>query len=397
MLQYFDNKITFNYSNCQQCGICEAVCPKQAISFEMLNDGTHKIIVDNEKCVCCKRCVQCCPANKNEDYSDYFKDFPDKQYFLGYNVNNKIRRESSSGGVCKTLIIESLRNNFVDGVYTLKKIDVYPFAEGMFYTQNNVPNYDDIPNSVYHSIMTCQNLRKIQKCKRLMLIGTSCQLRAMNEALKGKADEIIKVCIFCKQQKTFDSTRFLAKIMGTKVSKDKDFFIRYRGEGWQGIVQINEAKLPYSRAASLPFGRRLWTVPGCNSCGDAFGTNAKADISLMDPWNIRHSNNLGETLIIVHTHKGKELLSQIANIELESIPFEMVKPALDLKDIWRKQQLIPFFRGKKCSNVIYVAGKTELRQRKYLCIIVEKLPRMPIIFYKVLCKLLPDFRNQILK
>lgn len=397
MLQYIDNKITFNYSNCQQCGICEAVCPKQAISFKMLDDGTHKVIIDNEKCICCKRCVQCCPANKIEDYSDYFKNFPDKRYFLGYNVNNKIRKESSSGGVGKTLIIESLKNNLVDGVYTLGKIDVYPFAEGVFYTRNNIPDYDDIPNSVYHSVMTCQNIRKIQKCKRLMLVGTSCQLRAMNESLKGKAEEIIRICIFCKQQKTLDSTHFLAKIMGTKIPKDKNFFVRYRGEGWQGIVQIKGAKLPYSRAASLPFGRRLWTVSGCNVCGDPFGMNAEADISLMDPWNIRQSNDLGETLITVHTDKGQKLLNQIANIKIEFKPFDTVSPALDLKDIWRKQQLVPFFRGEKCSDVIYNAGKTEVRQRKFLRILVETLPRMPIIFYRVLCRLLPDFRNRIIK
>lgn len=396
-LDKVQNIIYYNYSQCQQCGICEAVCPKQAISFEMLNDGTHRVIVDNEKCIRCKWCVKCCPSNKTEDYSEYFKYFPNKQYFLGYNVNNKIRRESSSGGVCKTLIIESLKNNLVDGVYTLRKTDVYPFAEGEFYTQNNIPDYDDIPNSVYHSVMTCQNLRKIQKCRRLMIIGTSCQLRAMSETLKGKAEEVIKVCIFCKQQKTLNSTRFLAKIMGTKISKDKKFSVRYRGQGWQGIVQINNANLPYSRAASLPFGRRLWTVPGCNVCGDPFGTNADTDISLMDPWNIRQSNDFGETLITIHTEKGLTLLKNISNIKLIAQSYESVLPALDLKDIWRKQQLVPFFRGYKSNDIICAAGKTELRQRKYLRIIVEKLPRMPIIFYRVLCRLLPDFRNRILK
>lgn len=397
MLSYIDNKILYDYNMCQQCGVCESVCPKQAISFEMLDDGTHKVIVDNEKCIRCKRCVKCCPTNKNEDYGEYFKCFPDKQYFLGYNVNNKIRSESSSGGVCKTLIIESLKNNLVDGVYTLRKTNIYPFAEGEFYTQNNIPSYDDIPNSVYHSVMTCQNLKKIQKCRRLIIIGTSCQLRAMSEALKGKAEEVIKVCIFCKQQKTLNSTRFLAKIMRTKISKDKKFSVRYRGQGWQGIVQINKANLPWNRAASIPFGRRLWTVPGCNVCGDPFGTNVEADISLMDPWNIRQSNDLGETLITIHTEKGLTLLKHISNIKLMAQSYESVLPALDLKDIWRKQQLVPFFRKEKYTKITHNAGKAEIRQRKFLRLIVEILPRMPILFYLALSRYLPDFRNKILK
>ena len=396
MLKFDGTRIKYDYSHCQQCGICEVVCPKQAISLKRLNDGTHEVLVDDNKCIRCKRCVACCPANKDEDYKGYFEEYTRKKYYLGYNSDNRIRHDSSSGGVCKTIIIESLRNEWVDGVYSLKRTETFPYAEGEFYTKENIPTYDDIPNSVYHSVMACQNISRVQKCKRLIVVGTSCQLRAMNVALKGKAEEIIHICIFCKQQKTLESTRFLAKIMGTKILENLKFSPRYRGEGWPGIVRVNESELPYSRAAQIPFGRRLWTVGGCNVCGDSFGTNALADITLMDPWKIRKPNNLGETLVIVHTDKGMQLIEQIQSLKLEPKSFDEVKLALDLKDVWRKQQLVPFFRGENCSDKIMRAGKAEQRQRAMLISIVESLPRMPIIFYRILCKL-PDLRNKILK
>lgn len=391
-----DKKIIYSYSHCQQCGICEAICPKQAISLKRLDDGTHEVVVDDDKCIRCKRCVACCPANKHEDYKDYFEDYSQKKYYLGYNLDNKIRHDSSSGGVCKTIIIESLRNGWADGVYSLKRTDVFPFAEGEFYTKENIPAYDDIPNSVYHSVMACRNISRIQKCKRLIVVGTSCQLRAMNTVLNGKAEEIIRVCIFCKQQKTLESTRFLAKIMGTEIPENLKFFARYRGEGWPGIVRVNGFELLWNRAAQIPFGRRLWTVAGCNGCGDSFGTNALADITLMDPWKIREPNALGETLIIVHTEKGRQQMEQIQALKLVPKGFDEVKPALDLKDVWRKQQLVPFFRGENCSDEVMKAGKAEQRQRAMLGSIVESLPRMPLIFYRALCKL-PDLRNKILK
>ena len=390
------NRIVYDYSRCQQCGICEAVCPKKAISMKLRKDGTNQIKVDKDKCIRCKRCVNICPANKRENYEGYFDNFAGKEYYLGYNTDATVRHECSSGGVCKTIIIESLRNGLADGVYTLRRTDVFPYAEGEFYTKGNIPSYNDIPNSVYHSVMACRNINKIQHCKRLIVVGTSCQLRAMNAALKGKADEIIRVCIFCKQQKTLDSTRFLAKIMGTKIPKNLKFSTRYRGIGWPGIVRVNESELPWNRAAQIPFGRRLWTVSGCNVCGDSFGTNADADITLMDPWKIRKPNEFGETLTIVHTEKGEWLLKQLPSLTLERKDFEEVEPALDLKDIWRKQQLVPFFRGQNCSDKIIKAGKAEQRQRAMLASIVETLPRMPIIFYRALCKL-PDLRNKILK
>lgn len=396
MLQYNNRFIEYSYTHCQQCGVCEAVCPKQAISLDLQKDGTHKVIIDNEKCIKCQRCVKSCPANTREDYNDYFKFFTDKTYFLGYSSNDKVRRESSSGGVCKTIVVESLRSGFVDGVYTLKRTDTFPFAEGEFYTKDNIPDYDDIPNSVYHSVMACRNINKIQKCKRLIIIGTTCQLKAANSILKNKADEIIRICIFCKQQKTLDSTRFLAKIMGTNIPENKKFFVRYRGLGWPGIVRIRESELLWSRAAQIPFGKRLWTVAGCNICGDPFGVSAGTDISLMDPWKIRENSSLGETLTIVHTGEGENLLKRLTSLELEPKDYKEIEPALDLKDIWRKQQLVPFFLGEKNEGIIFKAGKAEQKQRRFLRMIVEKFPKMPIIFYRILCKI-PDRRNKILK
>lgn len=361
-----------------------------------MQNGLHSVVVDHDKCIKCKKCVACCPANREMMEKDYFEGLQSCRYYLGYNKDKSIRRMSSSGGVCKTIIIESLKRGFVDGVYTLKKLPLYPSGEGEFYTKENIPEYDEIANSVYHSVMIGTNLHKVQKCDRLMIVGTSCQLRAMEVTLKGKYKELIKICIFCKQQKTLDSTRFLAKAMGTKVPERLNFATRYRGDGWPGIVRVGEAELPWNRAAQLPFGRRLWTVPGCNVCGDPFGKETNADITLMDPWKIREQNDLGETLTIVHTDNGYGILKGIDALTLESKSFDEVVLALDLKDIFRKRKLVPYFMKDKCSSKIKWAGRMEQIQRFYLRKTAELLPRMPILFYRIMCKI-PDLRNIILK
>lgn len=396
MLTFIKNKISYDFSQCQQCGVCEAVCPKGAIEMKFLPNGLHEVVVDEARCIACQKCVRCCPANKAMSVGDYLGTMPNKQYFLGYNKDNGIRRASSSGGVCKTLIVNSLQQGIVDGVYTLKKLEKYPSGEGKFYTLENLPSFDDLSNSVYHSVMIGTNIKKVQKCERLMIVGTSCQLRALEVALKGKYKELIKVCIFCKQQKTLNSTRFLAKAMGCKIPENLNISTRYRGDGWPGIVRVGEAELPYSREAQLPFGRRLWTVPGCNVCGDPFGMECNADLTLMDPWSIKSENALGETLVTVHTEKGQALLQTCKDLIVESHSYKDIKPALGLSDVWRKRVLVPYFRGETNDGLVIRAAKAEMWQRKMLSSLVMWLPRLPIFFYRVIAHF-PDLRNKILK
>lgn len=397
MLKIFSDSLIYLEKYCQQCGACLAVCPKKAISFVRNDNGLSNIIIDHEKCVLCGRCVSTCPANRQLLEKKYFDKLKEKQFFLAYNGDDTIRHLSSSGGACKTVIIESLKENLVDGVYSLRKLDTYPSAIGEFYTIDNIPFYDEIPNSVYHSVMACTEISKVQKVKKLVIVGTSCQLYALEKALKGKYEELIKVCIFCKQQKHLGCTRFLAKVMGTDVDKNLNFTSQYRGKGWPGVVRINNKSLKYEHAAGLPFGRRLWCVPGCDICGDPFGLEINADITLMDPWSIRKENNLGETLITVHTNRGKTLVEQIPHLVLQKATYEEIRPALGENDIWRKRATVPYFLGEQVSYNVKSAGDAEVMQRKMFESVLEFLPRMPFIFYRLLNKFIPKKRDQILK
>ncbi|MFI3282323.1 MAG: Coenzyme F420 hydrogenase/dehydrogenase, beta subunit C-terminal domain [Rikenellaceae bacterium] len=387
--------ISFSFSECQQCGTCQAVCPSNSISFKLRKDGLSDVLVNHNSCIGCKMCLRACPAATVDDLSEYNNDLKDREFFFAYNSDKKIRHSASSGGGARTLIIEALKSGRVDGVYTLRKSKEYPFAEGHLYTKDDLPSDDKIPNSIYHSVMLGQNIKEIKKCDRLMIVGTTCQLKAIKVALKGKYKELILIDIFCKQQKNINATRFMAKAMGAEFSMN-NFTFQYRGTGWPGVVKINNKNLPWHRAAQLPFGRRLWSVPGCNVCGDPFGLAVGTDLSLMDPWVIREQNDLGETLVTVNSDVGLELLTNTNRLVVEPQNYEDILPALGLEDIRRKQQLIPYFRGEKCSPKVKKAGDMEQLQRRYLQAIAMGLPKMPVVFYRLMCKL-PDLRNLILK
>lgn len=107
MLEIINKNISYNFNQCQQCGIGYAVCPMKAITLFNRDDGLHDISINQNLCIRCSKYVKSCPANKEVNYKSYFNNFKQATYYLGYNKDNTIRHKFSSGGGCKTLIIEA--------------------------------------------------------------------------------------------------------------------------------------------------------------------------------------------------------------------------------------------------------------------------------------------------
>ncbi len=47
---------------CRDCGLCEAICPRGAISRHSLNDDAYEYVVDAERCIGCGFCAGACPT-----------------------------------------------------------------------------------------------------------------------------------------------------------------------------------------------------------------------------------------------------------------------------------------------------------------------------------------------
>ena len=47
-------------TECCGCGICKAVCPVNAISMKLDNEGFYYPIIDEAMCIHCKKCTKAC-------------------------------------------------------------------------------------------------------------------------------------------------------------------------------------------------------------------------------------------------------------------------------------------------------------------------------------------------
>lgn len=107
MLSLTNGKIAFDFSKCQQCGTCLAVCPTHSIHALQLKNGLTDIKINQDTCIQCKKCIKSCPSTMKDNTEQYNESFPAKKYYFSNNADKQIRYSSSSGGTCKTLIIQA--------------------------------------------------------------------------------------------------------------------------------------------------------------------------------------------------------------------------------------------------------------------------------------------------
>ena len=46
---------------CCGCGLCAALCSRQAIKMILDEEGFYYPVIDSEKCIACKQCLHVCP------------------------------------------------------------------------------------------------------------------------------------------------------------------------------------------------------------------------------------------------------------------------------------------------------------------------------------------------
>lgn len=344
MLSFHDGAIEFDQTRCCQCGACLAACRAGALSRAWRDDGLFTITCDAGACTGCKRCVAICPAGALPEQPLTEADWDGvEQVRIGYACDETVRYRASSGGVVRQLIRYALETGACDAAYCLVNDRQYPWAAGRFLRRGD--DLSAIANSRYLPTPVCENLRPITGT--LLLVGTHCQLLAAERLLRPSDTlRLVKCCILCKQQKTLQFSRFIVRQFGSGDAQHAP--MQYRGDGWPGAMVLDGRHIPYDRAAALPFGKRLWCVPGCRFCANPLGANA--DITFADPWRIVRDAGGGMTLTLTRTPAGRVLLEQCGEaIMWLPCDVEQAKLSVDWPTIRQKQQMIAYYRGQRAS------------------------------------------------
>lgn len=323
--------VNFDKTRCFGCSACAAVCPKKVISMERDEEGFYYPKV-GEGCIDCGLCHKACPAEAMPRRFD-----EDKLAFGGYVKDAAVREESTSGGAFSALATAFYEKAAAEG----KQCAIFGAeSKGI---------------QVFHSYITdIADLYKFRKskysqsvmgdayagCKKFLLkghsvlfSGTPCQIAGLKAFLRdGDYDGLLTVEVICEGVPTPHYMEKYDRMLedkhgapireldyrytdatvrhGTPVKGKWDFQVMH-------TVLENGTRVKTDRWFN-PFWSiwlsHLMSRPSCYAC--PFTTAARvADVTLGDLWGVHlycpelYGKNLGASLIVCNTQKGKDILS----------------------------------------------------------------------------------------
>lgn len=311
MIEIRDKKL------CSGCHSCISICPKKCISMQIDEEGFWYPKVDKNKCINCRLCEMKCPILNGMQVNRKPKAY------ACYNIDENIRKESSSGGIFTLLASNVIdRGGVVYGAsfneeFEVEHIQISTKQElsklrGSKYVQSKIGNS-------YNEIKILLNDGKL-----VYFSGTPCQIDGLICFLGKKYDNLICQDIICHG---VPSTRIWKDYIDikNKCYEDKPLRINFRQKdsGWE----LFELSLQYKNSSYScchkedPFMKAflsdLILRPSCYDCHSK-SLNRNSDITLADFWGIKEIypdfyDDGGISLVFINSKKGWELFENIIN------------------------------------------------------------------------------------
>lgn len=303
------------YEQCCGCHACYNICPKHAIKMVEDDKGFKYPKIDKAKCINCELCKKVCPVLKNINTKNNIKSY------ACYNLNNKERMNSSSGGIFILLAKEILKKDgVVFGAYLNDKFkvehtmitdekDLYKLM-GSKYVQSTI-------GYIYKEVK-----EKLQQDKYVLFTGTPCQIEGLKSYLMKDYDKLYTQDIICHGVPSPLVWEKYKKYR-EKVDKNKPIKISFRNkdDGWTLFnMKFSYRKSYYKKNQNedlfmQAFLKNTILRDSCYNCHFK-KINRISDITLADYWGIQNvhpelNDNKGTSVLIVNSKKGEELFNQI--------------------------------------------------------------------------------------
>ena len=338
-----------DFKQCSNCGACYNACPKNAISVNK-NGLFYSPEVNAELCVDCGLCKTICPVNGS------FENKTPKYAFGGWNNNEQVVLNSSSGGVFYGLAEKILS----DGGIVFGATYSEDYKTIVFMSTDEIP-LQRLLKSKYVESMVELSFRSVktelEKGRNVLFCGTPCQVAGLFCFLGKDYDHLITCDFACGGLPSHHIYQeYLTSLEKKYRSSVASVDFRPKTHGWKRYaIQIgfkngkiyNRLGVEDGYLKSFLYGK--CTVRDyCLEC--KFSDCHSADITIADFWLHEKLSSLqnenGISLILCNSEKGKSMLDSIAEqfwfteLDLESAAYNHKKTEMSESAIRKRETFL---------------------------------------------------------
>ena len=306
--------------SCCGCSACASKCPKHCITMKTNEEGFLYPFVDTDNCISCGICQNVCPildVDRNQINNL-------REAWGARTVDKNVLLSSSSGGVFSSLAKKIINENgvvfgaafsddfqFVHHIL-IKYIDEIKVLMGSKYIQSEM-------GDCFFKVK-----RQLEMGELVLFSGTPCQIAGLKGFLGKDYDNLFCVDVICHGVPSKYVWQSYCNSIAKKTGKDiAGVNFRNKRNGWKnyGIeLKMNNDNYYYCEARDDSF-LRMFVNSYClrDSCYKCeVKNNVVSDITIGDFWGVENiapeiEDELGVSLILIHTPKGKELFEKIKN------------------------------------------------------------------------------------
>lgn len=303
-----------NKVDCCGCKACGDICPKNAITFQLDEEGFWYPFVNEDKCINCGLCEKVCPI-LDSDFSDLNHSHNPSSYIM--QMPDASDRLASASGAAYTLLA---REVFRQGGYVAGHIwEGKSKVKG--YISANPKDLDILRGTKYLQSDTegiFRAVREVLKSEKLVLFsGCPCQVAALRRFLRKNYENLITTDFTCMGiDSPLAFRKYLESLEQEYGSEILYFKAKAKEVGWKHLT--NKAIFANGRTY---FGintedsnlkatfLNLLVRPSCYDCKFK-GFPRISDITIGDYWRKKYNydpldDNTGTSYLILNNRKAE--------------------------------------------------------------------------------------------
>ncbi len=342
---YFDYQDVFR---CYGCGACKAICPVQAITMEVDQEGFRYPVINPEICIHCDRCKKVCIYHQKSSKNTREEGFP--LVYAARSREDAVVKASTSGGMFTPMYQSILaEGGAVVGVRYDEDFNVlYDIAE----TEEDCERFRGTKYVFAESGDVKERVKKLLKeGRKVLFTGTPCQIAGLKSYLGKFYENLYTVELIChgaSSPKAFQKYRdYLEEVYQSKITSFQ-FRNKFKGVDKPFIlVEFESGSIELENALKNNFNRAFRSNnlqrPSCFQCEYVGRKVGVADLTIGDYWDIKKEHpdfarEDGISILKINTPHGKEFFERFRDqLELQESTFERAyahnyKKVMNMKD-----------------------------------------------------------------